>query len=170
MDPGARWFGQQAVYRISLGNFLFFGGRQRARACVCRTRPKLLVGPGLSAALVGVQYTSDRRDRMLHHGSWSIKALLWAVANVVPFFLPNGLVWAYSYLARAGSAVFIFVQILLLIDVSHAWNDAWVEQGDDRLLYALAGITGAAYTGGWTDGSLTPARAARFSVPRQAPW
>lgn len=50
----------------------------------------------LALVMVGVRRTSDRRDRYLHHGSWLIKAGLWIVCMVFPFFLPNGAVNAYG--------------------------------------------------------------------------
>ena len=49
----------------------------------------------LSAAMVGVKYKSDKRDTFLHHGSWAIKLLLWALFITLPFFFPVGLINAY---------------------------------------------------------------------------
>ncbi|KAL4541005.1 hypothetical protein Ndes2526B_g05559 [Nannochloris sp. 'desiccata'] len=55
--PPDEWFGQQAVYRLSMGNFILF----------------------MSMAIImsfpaPVKYKSDWRDAYLHHGSWAIKA------------------------------------------------------------------------------------------------
>ena len=181
--PGDEWFGQQAVYRISIGNFLLFGG--------------------LAAVMLGVRYKGDRRDAFLHHGSWLLKAGLWLLAMVLPFFFPNGLVNAYgeaagveatvcgrggaprsapceaspdalnpatppapsphpapalraAWLARFGSPLFLVLQMVILLDLSQAWNDAWVEEGerDERFLYALLGATAAAYASAATAGGL----------------
>lgn len=82
--PGDEWFGQQAVYRISMGNFLLFGG--------------------LAVVMLGVRYKADRRDRLLHHGSWLLKAGVWLLAMVLPFFFPNGLVSAYGESGGAPAA------------------------------------------------------------------
>ena len=49
----------------------------------------------LAATMVGVKYKSDKRDVYLHHGSWAIKAALWLACNLLPFFLPVGLINAY---------------------------------------------------------------------------
>lgn len=135
MPPDA-WFGQQAVYRISMGNFVLFGS--------------------LALVMVGVQHKSDRRDRSLHHGHWLVKAGLWALCNMLPFLLPNGVVAAYSWLARFGSPFFLLIQMIILLDVTQNWNDAWVEagEGDVRYFHALLAVTVAAYAGCVTIGGL----------------
>ena len=40
--------------------------------------------------------------------------------------------------------------MLILLDMTQAWNDAWVEKGDEdeRYLYGLLGITGGWWAGG----------------------
>lgn len=121
------WFGQQAVYRVSMGNFLLFAI--------------------LSAVMIGVRYKSDKRDRHLHHGGWLVKVVLWLFFNVVPFFFPIGLVNAYSWFARFASPLFLGVQMLILLDMTQNWNDAWVDKGDEdeRYLYGLLAITGVCY-------------------------
>lgn len=99
--------------------------------------------------MAGVQHKSDRRDRSLHHGHWLLKAGLWALCNALPFFLPVGVVGAYSWLARFGSPLFLLIQMIILLDVTQSWNDAWVEagEGDVRYFHALLAVTAAAYAG-----------------------
>lgn len=75
-EPSDKWFGQQAVYRISMGNFLFFG---------C-----------MSLALLGVKYKGEKRGQVLQHGNWMIKLVVWVLFNALPFLFPNGLVQAYG--------------------------------------------------------------------------
>ena len=81
--PPDEWFGQQAVYRISMGNFLMF----------------LL----LAGVMAGVRDRSDKRDRLLHRGPVLVKAGVWLLFNALPFFFPNGLVNAYGALHRTRS-------------------------------------------------------------------
>lgn len=128
MPPDA-WFGQQAVYRISLGNFVLFGS--------------------LAVVMLDVRYKSDKRDAGLHHGHWLLKAGLWLACNVLPFFLPVGVVGAYSWLARFGSPLFLLIQMVILLDVTQNWNDSWVEAGEEDPFYfkALLGVTLGAYAG-----------------------
>ena len=121
------WYGTQAVYRVSMGNFLFF-------AC-------------LAAALFGVKYKSDKRDQMLQHGGWIVKLLLWFVFNLLPFFLPNGIVNGYAWFARVGAGAFLVVQMLILLDFTHNLNDSMVDSEDERQLYLLLGATLACYLG-----------------------
>lgn len=121
------WYGKQAVYRVSLGNFLFF-------AC-------------LSLALLGVKYKGDSRDKMLQHGGWMVKLLLWLVFNALPFFLPNPVVEWYAWAARVGAGLFLVVQMLILLDFTQALNDSFVESDDERQLYVLLGVTVACYLG-----------------------
>lgn len=53
---------------------------------------------------------------------------------------PNGLhlpVW--FYLGMAGAFCFILIQLVLLIDFAHSWNESWVEkmeEGNSRCWYA----------------------------------
>lgn len=128
-EPSDKWFGQQAVYRISMGNFLFFGA--------------------MSVALLGVRYKSDKRGSYLHHSNWLLKLGAWVLFNALPFFFPNSLVNAYGWAARFGSGLFLIIQMVILLDFTQSWNDAWVAAGeeDDRWLYALLGFTVAAYAG-----------------------
>uniref|UniRef100_A0A383VJK9 Serine incorporator n=1 Tax=Tetradesmus obliquus TaxID=3088 RepID=A0A383VJK9_TETOB len=128
-EPSDKWFGQQAVYRISMGNFLFFG---------C-----------MSAALLGVKYKGERRGQLLQHGNWVIKLVVWIAFNALPFLFPNGLVQAYGWAARFGSGLFLIIQMIILLDFTQSWNDAWVAHGeqDERWLYGLLGLTVTCFAG-----------------------
>jgi hypothetical protein len=75
-EPSDKWFGQQAVYRISMGNFLFFGA--------------------MSLALLGVRYKGEKRGQVLQQGNWMIKLVAWVAFMALPFFFPNGMVQAYG--------------------------------------------------------------------------
>lgn len=80
-EPSDKWFGQQAVYRISMGNFLFFGS--------------------MSLALLGVKYKGDKRGQVLQQGNWMIKLVVWVLFMVLPFLFPNGVVQVYGeHMAR----------------------------------------------------------------------
>ncbi|GLC42848.1 hypothetical protein PLESTB_001430300 [Pleodorina starrii] len=123
------WFGQQAVYRVSMGNFLFF-------AC-------------MSLSLVGVKFRGEPRDRHLHHAHPLLKAGLWLLFTLLPFLFPNEVLNAYSWMARFGSGVFLVIQMIILLDFVQCWNDSWVANGEDdnRWLYGLMGLTCVGYGG-----------------------
>jgi|Transcript_9089 hypothetical protein len=126
-DVSDAWYGKQAVYRISLGNFSFFGI--------------------LALALLGVKYRSDKRDVYLHHGGWIIKLVLWLLFNALPFLAPVPLVSGYAWLARVGGGAFLVLQMLILLDFTQTLNDSWVEADDERYLYILLAATLGCYAG-----------------------
>lgn len=124
--PPKEWFQANAVLRVSLGNFLFF----------------------LTFALImiGVKDQNDKRDS-LHHGGWVAKIFVWAVVIVLMFFLPNVVITVYETLAKFGSGFFLLVQVVLLLDFTHTWNDAWVEKDEQKWYIALMTITVISYLG-----------------------
>lgn len=124
--PSQEWFGQQAVYRISLGAFLFYGI--------------------LSAALVNVKTRADPRDKHLHHGNWVAKTFAFVVLLGVPFLFPDDVVYGYTWAARFGSGLFLIVQALILLDFAYMWNDAWVARDSDFWYGALLACTVGSYT------------------------
>lgn len=69
------FFQIQAVLRVSLGNFLFFGI--------------------LALIMIGVKDQNDRRDSW-HHGGWIAKMLIWALLTILMFFLPNVIITIYG--------------------------------------------------------------------------
>lgn len=82
-------------------------------------------------------------------GSPAIKLGFWLVFNAFPFLLPNNVVLFYGYIARVASVMFLFIQLLLLLDFILAVNDAWVQQGeeDERHYKAMLAVTAACYVG-----------------------
>jgi hypothetical protein len=131
-QPPDEWFGEQAVFRLSLGNFMLFSG-----AAIVMAFP------------APVRFKDDWRDVYIHHGGYLVKALLWLVCNIVPFFFSNGVVTVYAAISKVVSPLFLAIQTLIIIDATHTWNDAWVSEGDedDRYLYALLIATVGSYAG-----------------------
>lgn len=128
-EPSDKWFGQQAVYRISMGNFMFFAS--------------------LSLALLGVNFRNDKRGRFLHYGNWALKMFAWLFFSALPFLFPNGLVAAYAWLAHFGGAAFLVIQMIILLDFFQSWNESWVERGEQNVnwLYGLLALTVLSYAG-----------------------
>jgi hypothetical protein len=54
-----------------------------------------------------------------------------------------------GWMARIGSGLFLVIQMVILLDFTQSWNDAWVANGeeDERWLYALLAITVTAFGG-----------------------
>ena len=69
------WFQQQAVLRVSLGNFLFFAV--------------------LALIMIGVKDQNDKRDSW-HHGGSVAKMVIWILLLILMFFLPNVVITVYG--------------------------------------------------------------------------
>eukprot|EP00897_Mesotaenium_endlicherianum_P004540 jgi/Mesen1/4113/ME000216S03366 len=122
MKPSREWFGTQAVLRVSFGSFAFFAA--------------------FATLLIGVKDQRDVRDSW-HHGGWMIKFILWSLAVVLAFFAPNSLINFYGSVARVGSGLFLLVVILL--DFTYSWNEAWVAKDDQKWYVALLAISVGCY-------------------------
>mmetsp|Transcript_5546 Transcript_5546/g.12447 ORF Transcript_5546/g.12447 Transcript_5546/m.12447 type:complete len:466 (+) Transcript_5546:90-1487(+) len=120
-DVEHAYFGTQAVYRVSLGTTAFF----------------ML----LSIGTVNIKYRSDTRDRLVHHGSWAVKTFVYLLLIVLAFCLPHGFSAPYAWLARLGSVFFLLVQVVILIDFAHAWNDSWVARSEESQTWIGALLT-----------------------------
>ncbi|XP_008794380.2 probable serine incorporator [Phoenix dactylifera] len=114
--PDREWFETDAVLRVSLGNFLFF--------------------TILALLMAGIKDQKDPRDR-LHHGGWMAKIVCWCVLVILMFFVPNGLVSFYETISKFGSGLFLLVQVVLLLDFVHGWNDSWVSNDEQFWYMAL---------------------------------
>uniref|UniRef100_A0A1D1ZJV4 Putative serine incorporator n=1 Tax=Anthurium amnicola TaxID=1678845 RepID=A0A1D1ZJV4_9ARAE len=114
--PDREWFETDAVLRVSLGNFLFF--------------------TILAVMMVGIKDQKDPRDR-LHHGGWMGKIVGWFILVFLMFFVPNGVVSFYEGVSKFGSGLFLLVQVVLLLDFVHGWNDNWVSKDEQFWYLAL---------------------------------
>ncbi|XP_068694453.1 probable serine incorporator [Montipora foliosa] len=68
----------------------------------------------------------------LNNGFWGLKFLLLVALWVAAFFIPRGTfgeVW--MYIGFIGAFVFILIQLILLIDFAHTWNEIWVSNAED---------------------------------------
>ncbi|KDO74827.1 hypothetical protein CISIN_1g039061mg [Citrus sinensis] len=108
------WYQIQAVLRVSLGNFLFFGI--------------------LSLIMIGIKDQNDKRDSW-HHGGWCAKIIIWALLVVLMFFLPNVVISIYETISKFGAGLFLLVQVIILLDGVHTWNDAWVAKDEQKCIY-----------------------------------
>jgi hypothetical protein len=143
-EPSDKWFGQQAVYRVSMGNFLFFAS--------------------MSLALLGVKYKGDKRGQVLQHGNWMIKLVVWVLFMALPFLFPNGLVQAYGKQMPGGLgggvAAALYASDQALHPVSHASVQALA--GSRGTMYSidsrswLVSFSQVSADGSWKDTCLLP--------------
>lgn len=64
--------------------------------------------------------------------------------TVLGFYLPNELVMFYGSVAGVAAAVFILIQLVLLIDLAYKWSERCLqayEESDDRRWVLLLAIT-----------------------------
>lgn len=118
------WFQIQAVLRVSLGNFLFFAI--------------------FALIMIGVKDQNDRRDSW-HHGGWIAKMVIWLLLVVLMFFMPDVVISVYGTISKFGAGLFLLVQVIILLDFTHSWNDAWVEKDEQKWYIALLVISVVCY-------------------------
>lgn len=118
------WYQQEAVLRVSLGNFLFFAI--------------------FALIMIGVKDQNDRRDSW-HHGGWVAKMVIWVLLIILMFFVPNVVISIYGTLSKFGAGLFLLVQVIILLDFTHSWNDAWVEKDEQKWYIALLAVSIGCY-------------------------
>ena len=111
--------GYKAVYRLCFGLAMFY----------------LL----LSLLMIKVKSSSDPRAA-IHNGFWFFKFAAAIAIIIGAFFIPEGtFTTVWFYVGMAGDFCFILIQLVLLIDFVHSWNESWVEkmeEGNSRCWYA----------------------------------
>ncbi|XP_041418277.1 serine incorporator 1 like L homeolog isoform X1 [Xenopus laevis] len=121
--------GYKAVYRVCFGMAMFF----------------LL----FSLLMIKVKSSQDPRASV-HNGFWFFKFAAAVGITVGAFFIPEGpFTTVWFYVGMGGAFCFILIQLVLLIDFAHSWNESWVEkmeEGNSRCWYAaLLSATGLNY-------------------------
>ncbi|XP_063055124.1 serine incorporator 2 [Engraulis encrasicolus] len=92
-----------------------------------------------SVIMIRVRSSRDPRGS-IQNGFWFFKFLILVGITVGAFFIPDGTfhsVW--FYFGIVGSFMFILIQLILLIDFAHSWNEIWVrnaEESDGKGWYA----------------------------------
>ncbi|KAH9616939.1 hypothetical protein KSS87_009113 [Heliosperma pusillum] len=123
------WYQINTVLRVSLGNFLFF--------------------TVLALIMIGVKDQNDRRDSW-QHGGWLGKMIIWLLLIVLMFFLPNAVIDLYGILSKFGAGLFLLVQVVMLLDFTYTWNDAWVAKDEQKWYVALLAVSVGCYTAAFT--------------------
>ncbi|XP_074304736.1 uncharacterized protein LOC141639526 [Silene latifolia] len=123
------WYQINTVLRVSLGNFLFF--------------------TLLALIMIGVKDQNDRRDSW-QHGGWLGKMIIWLLLILLMFFLPNPVIDIYGVLSKFGAGLFLLVQVVMLLDFTYTWNDAWVAKDEQKWYVALLAVSVGCYTAAFT--------------------
>lgn len=105
------FFGYLAVYRVCFamaGFFLLF-----------------------AIIMIKVENSKDPRAK-IQNGFWGIKVILLLAIAVGAFFIPAGSFGiAFYYIGMIGGFVFIVIQLVLLVDFAHSWNDSWLDKKEN---------------------------------------
>lgn len=128
-DHTKEWYQTSTVLRVSLGNFLFF--------------------TVLALIMIGVKDQNDKRDSW-HHGGWTFKLVVWFLLIILMFFMPNAVVDFYGLISKFGAGLFLLVQVVLLLDFTYTWNDAWVEKDEQKWYIALLAVSVGCYIAAFT--------------------
>ncbi|KAI1890448.1 hypothetical protein AGOR_G00153810 [Albula goreensis] len=121
--------GYKAVYRVCFGMSLCF----------------------LVFALLMINVKNSRDPRAaVHNGFWFFKIAAMIGVTVGAFYIPEGpFTRTWFVVGTCGAFCFILIQLVLLVDFAHSWNEAWVdnmENGNSRAWYAaLLSVTGLCY-------------------------
>lgn len=84
-----------------------------------------------SVIMIRVRSSKDPRAA-IQNGFWFFKFLVLVGITVGAFFIPDGIfttVW--YYFGVVGSFIFIIIQLILLVDFAHSWNQSWLENAEE---------------------------------------
>ncbi|XP_068603798.1 serine incorporator 2 isoform X2 [Brachionichthys hirsutus] len=84
-------------------------------------------------AIIMIRVRSSKDPRAtIQNSFWFFKFLLLVGITVGAFFIPDGTfntVW--YYFGVVGSFIFIIIQLILLVDFAHSWNQSWLEKAEE---------------------------------------
>ncbi|XP_075867368.1 serine incorporator 2 [Nelusetta ayraudi] len=84
-----------------------------------------------SVIMIRVRSSKDPRAA-IQNGFWFFKFLLLVGITVGAFFIPVGqFTTVWYYFGVVGSFTFILIQLILLIDFAHSWNQSWVQKAEE---------------------------------------
>lgn len=94
----------------------------------------------LAVLLLGVKSSRDGRAA-LQNGYWGPKIIVWLAFVVMTFFIPEVFfqVWG-KYFALAGAMMFVFLGLILLVDLAHTWAEFCLEKIENYDSKAWRGV------------------------------
>ncbi|KAK2914566.1 serine incorporator 1 [Channa argus] len=111
--------GYKAVYRVCFGMSMWF--------------------LGFSILMINIKNSRDRRAAV-HNGFWFFKFAALVAITVAAFYIPDGpFNYTWFVVGLGGAFFFILIQLVLLVDFAHSWNESWVdkmESGNSKGWYA----------------------------------
>ncbi|GAB1600368.1 serine incorporator 1-like isoform X3 [Argonauta hians] len=84
-----------------------------------------------SLIMINVKSSRDPRSK-IQNGFWFFKFLILIAIGVGAFFIPRGAFGeAWMGIGMTGGLLFILIQLILLVDFAHGWNESWVEKYEE---------------------------------------
>ncbi|CAI9719503.1 serine incorporator 3-like [Octopus vulgaris] len=84
-----------------------------------------------SIIMINVKSSRDPRSG-IQNGFWFFKFLILIGLGIAAFFIPRGAFGqAWMGIGMAGGLLFILIQLILLVDFAHGWNESWVEKYEE---------------------------------------
>ncbi|XP_073319351.1 serine incorporator 2 [Pagrus major] len=84
-----------------------------------------------SIIMIRVRSSKDPRAA-IQNGFWFFKFLVLVGITVGAFFIPDGtFTTVWYYFGVVGSFIFIIIQLILLVDFAHSWNQSWLERAEE---------------------------------------
>jgi len=103
--------GYEAVYRVCFSMTMFF----------------LL----FAILMFNVKSSKDPRAK-IQNGFWFFKLLILIGICIGAFFIPSGsFVSVWMVFGMIGAFLFIFIQLILLVDFAHTWNESWIDNHEE---------------------------------------
>ncbi|XP_022783541.1 serine incorporator 1-like [Stylophora pistillata] len=90
-----------------------------------------LAEPGYEPLLITINVKSVEEFRArIHNGLWYIKFLLLIALITCSLLIPQSLSFnrVWMYFGMVGGFLFILIQLVVLVDMSHSWSETWVEK------------------------------------------
>jgi len=107
----SKFVGYLAVYRICFALTAFF-------ALLC-------------LLMIKVSTSRDPRAK-IQNGFWFFKVLILVGISVGAFFIPKGhFGTAWMVIGMIGAFIFLLIQLILIVDFAHAWNEKWLENYEE---------------------------------------
>ncbi|ELT97171.1 hypothetical protein CAPTEDRAFT_153908 [Capitella teleta] len=82
--------------------------------------------------MINVKTSGDPRSK-IQNGFWFFKVLILIGIAVGAFFIPtqSDFQSAWMWIGIVGAFVFILIQLILIVDFAHSWNESWLEKYEE---------------------------------------
>lgn len=99
--------------------------------------------------MIRVRSSKDPRSK-IQNGFWFFKFIIWFILIISAFFIPvAGFTQTWMIVGMIGGVLYILVQLVLLVDFAHSWNESWIssleDTGERCYAFSLVAVTSTFY-------------------------